>query len=152
MPPFQILPLKITKRAGHQPTLIFLNFFQDLPAFFWKIFPICSFLQDTADMTNRAQEHFNISQSLDKQSKVRAISCQVLDNFNYHSAANYLHFIHNSAASIVNKRLIRELIYLLFIHKVTASIVNKRLKREFVNDSFVNNLLRRHHCFLILYS
>ena len=47
-----------------------------------------------ADMTNRAQEHFNISQSFDKQPKVKAISCQALDNFNYHSAANYLHFIH----------------------------------------------------------
>lgn len=58
-------------------------------------------------MINRAQEHFNISQPLDKQSKARAFSCQALDNFNYHSAANYLHFIHNSAASIVNKRLRR---------------------------------------------
>lgn len=91
----------------------FKIFFQDLPAFL-KNFPICSFLQDTADMTNRAQEHFNISQSLDKQPKVRAISCQALDNFNYHSAANHLHFIHNSAASIVNKRLTKKLIYFLF--------------------------------------
>lgn len=72
----------------------FFKIFFKIYQLFWKIFPICSFLQDTADMTNRAQERFNISQPLDKQPKVRAISCQALDNFNYHSAANRLHFIH----------------------------------------------------------
>jgi hypothetical protein len=46
MPPFQILPLKITKRAGHQPALIFLDFpnftapYQLFPKFFSKIYQL----------------------------------------------------------------------------------------------------------------